>query len=123
MVGQGGFGGSGGPRTAAAVAVLLHGGSRVVDDSLVKASRYSENRPVDPNDRPGRANYFYGTYYKSQWLLSAARDAKAAEKLSAEMIASQRADGSWTGEVSDEYATANALLVLLSRDHQLWIFR
>ena len=78
---------------------------------------------LDANDRAGRAHYFYGTFYKSQWLLSAARDTKAAEKLSAEVLASQRAEGSWTGEVSDEYDTASALLVLLSRDRRLWIYR
>jgi beta-lactamase regulating signal transducer with metallopeptidase domain len=123
MAGQGGFGGSGGPRTAAAVAVLLHGGLRVVDESVVKAIRYSENMGANPNDRAGRGHYFYGTFYKSQWLLSVARDTKAAERLSAEILASQRPDGSWTDAVSDEYATASALIVLLSRDRRLWIYR
>lgn len=33
------------------------------------------------------------------------------------------ADGSWTGEVNDEYDTASALIVLLSRDRQLWNYR
>jgi hypothetical protein len=123
MAGQGGFGGSGWPKSAAAVAVLLHGGARVVDEDVVRGIRYSDNMLDDPSRRAKQGHYFYGTFYTSQWLSSAARDAKAAEKMAAEILGSQRADGSWTDSVSDEYATANALIVLLSSDRQLWIFR
>jgi hypothetical protein len=123
MAGQGGFGGSGWPKSAAAVAVLLHGGARVVDEDVVRGIRYSVGMLDDPTRRAKFGHYFYGTFYTSQWLSPAARDAKAAEKLAAEMLASQRADGSWTGDVGDEYATANALIVLLSRDRRLWMFK
>ena len=123
MAGQGGFGGSGWPRSSAAVAVLLHGGARVVDEDVVRGIRYSDKILVDPSKDLRHTHYFYGMFYASQWVMPAARDGSASEKMSAELLASQRPDGSWTGEVSDEYATANALIALLSRDRLLWICR
>jgi len=123
MSGQGGFGGSGWARSSAGVAVLLHGGARMVDEDVVRGIRYSDNILVDQNQNLRHAHYFYGMVYASQWVMSAARDGKAAEKMVAELVALQRPDGSWTDEVSDEYATASALIALLSRDRQLWIYR
>ncbi|HEY8750369.1 MAG TPA: M56 family metallopeptidase [Tepidisphaeraceae bacterium] len=118
MARQQGGGSSGWPRSAAAVAVLIHGDTRLVDDALVRGIRYASETAMAP-----RTHYFYGMYYTSQWITAAARDAKTAEAMKTAILSAQCPDGSWTGEISDEYATANALLVLQSRDARLWIFR
>jgi len=89
-----------------------------VDDALVRGIRYASETAMAP-----RTHYFYGMYYTSQWITAAARDAKTAEAMKTAILSAQCPDGSWTGEISDEYATANALLVLQSRDARLWIFR
>lgn len=122
MAGQGV--GSGYPRSAAAVAVLLHGGAKLSDGDVSRAINYILPffRPERRGDR-NAGHYYYGMYYASQWLRSGGDDSRRAyDSLAAEVLAGQRADGSWTEDFSEDYATANALIILLAPDQKLWAF-
>jgi len=119
MAGQAAFGGIGWPRSAAAVAVLIHGGARLADDDVINGIRYASDR-----SRWGiKTHYSYGMYYTSQWIGSAARDVDGAAAMRNELISAQRDDGSWDGEVSPTYATASALIALQASQQRLWMFR
>lgn len=120
MAGQGA--GSGFPRSAAGVAVLLHGGARpATDDDLRRGIEFVSRVMRISKSREG--HYFYGCYYASQWMAAdpAAHEAWAA--LAREVLDAQQADGSWKGDFSAIYATASALLILEAPQKQLWIFR
>jgi len=122
MAGQGV--GSGLPRSAAAVAVILHGGAKPSDGDVSRAINYI--LPFFRQERRGDRNaghYYYGMYYASQWLLSGGDDKRQAyDRLGAEVLAAQRPDGSWRDDFSEDYATANALIILQAPDRKLWAF-
>lgn len=120
MAGQAGFGGSGWPRSAAAVAVLIHGGAKLADEDVVKGIRFASDRSAW---QVGKTHWEYAMYYTSQWIGSAARDVEGAGAAAQQVSREQRDDGSWKGDVSDAYATASALIVLQARGQRLWIFR
>ena len=122
MAGQGGLNGSGLPRSAAAVAVLLHSGALAGDQDVRRGMDYVIARAPDRAKTEG--HYFYGCYYAGQWLHAGGDDArKAYDRLAGRLLADQENDGSWKGDFYDEYATANALVILQAPEAHLWIYR
>ena len=129
MAGQGEQGSSGLPRSAAAVAVMIHGGARPDDADVRRGINYvvaklTAAAAAGPAQQPGAVHYWYGVYYASQWLPFAGDDARNAYQRAVDDIAArQQANGSWTGDFSPEYATATALIVLQAPDRRLWIYK
>ncbi len=111
------------PRSAAGVATLYYAGiseGKPIDAGLAYVERFTPGR--------GRAteinHYFYGHYYAAQTMFLAGGDhwAKWYPAIRDELIARQNPDGSWTGEVSAEYCTAMALIVLQMPNRYLPVF-
>lgn len=120
--------GSAFPRSAAGVATLYYAGisqGNVIQRGLDYISKF---RPGNGNAAAAMAassgHYFYGQYYAMQAMFlaggkywetwyPAARD---------EIISRQAPDGSWRGEVSAEYCTAVALIVLQMPNRYLPVF-
>ena len=125
MAGQGKAGASGLPRSAAAMAVLLHGGAKPADPSIARGIQYVLQRVDAPKPSiADEGHFFYGAYYSAQWLPfvdDATRQAYAS--LRDKMIAGQQADGTWAGQMGPEYTTASALIVLQAAQKTLWIFK
>lgn len=121
MAGQGGVGGSGVPRSAAAVAVLIHGGAKPVDRDIQRGIAYL-SKTMGGRGGNSDVHYYYGRYYASQWPDSAADDPKANEQMTAELLKARQPDGSWKGDFGLTYATANALIILQAPERKLWIF-
>lgn len=131
MAGQAGKVHSGTPRSAAALAVLLHHGASPDDKQVSQSLEYVARaafpqRPLPPGSpEAGQLGHvWYLNYYASQALPTAGGDAAGAyERLSKKVIGEQADDGSWQGDLSPQYATACALIVLQAPDRQLWIFK
>jgi Squalene-hopene cyclase C-terminal domain/Prenyltransferase and squalene oxidase repeat len=119
-----GGGGSGFERSAAGVATLYYAGIFEGNDlkrGLDYIVRFQPDR--------GRANqqfghYFYGQYYAAQAMFLAGGDywKNWYPAIREELLRRQRPDGSWSGEVSDEYCTAVALIVLQMPNRYLPVF-
>jgi len=125
MAGQGPVGRSGLPRSAAAVAVVLHGGAAADNQDVNRGISYvTPFVAAEADSSPGEGHYWYGAYYASQWLPAAGDQAhQAYTRLSDQIVAGQKPDGSWADPIGPEYATACALLVLQAPDRRLWIYR
>ncbi len=119
-------GSSGFERSAAGVATLYYAG--IFEGNDLKRGLEYINR-----FRPGRqrgqgqqqfGHYYYGHYYAAQAMFLAGgdywRDWYPAVR--DELLSRQRADGHWDGEVSDEYCTAVALIVLQMPNRYLPVF-
>jgi hypothetical protein len=124
MAGQGKAGASGLPRSAAAIAVLLHGGAKPSDQSISRGIQYVLQHLEAPKPSLGQeGHFFYGAYYASQWFPfvdDATR--KTYASLQNRITTGQQADGTWAGQMGPEYTTASALIVLQSPQKKLWIF-
>ena len=124
VIGQGG--GSMFPRSAAGVATLFYAG--VYDGEEVrKGVAYVEQ--FLPGKNAGRAermsgHYFYGHYYavQSMFLAGGEHWAKWFPAIREELLSSQQAAGNWTGDTSDSYATAMALIILQMPKRYLPVF-
>jgi hypothetical protein len=131
MAGQAGKVHSGTPRSAAAVAVLLHHGAAPDDKQVSQSLAYISESAFPPKPLPPGSpesgsvgHVWYLNYYASQALPLAGGDAaRAYEQLCKKVIGEQADDGSWQGDLSPQYATASALIVLQAPDRQLWIFK
>lgn len=117
MAGQGI--GSGFPRSAAGVAVLLHSGAKPADDADLRRGTEYLTRTLGAST-PG--HYFYGRYYVSQWLPTDPAQRDRWNALTRELLDAQQPDGSWKDDFNAVYGTASALLILQAPQKHLWIF-
>ena len=118
-------GGSGFERSAAGVATLYYAGIFEGNDlkrGLEYISRFRPGRPRTQEQQFG--HYYYGHYYAAQAMFLAGGDywRDWYPAIREELLAKQRADGHWDGEVSDEYCTAVALIVLQMPNRYLPVF-
>lgn len=115
--GDGGFryqiggGGSAFARSAASVLGLMLGGER--DWPGVQRGLAYLARNAEQETRGGR-HYFYGQYYAIQAAYQAGDDYYRSwyPRIHDHLVKNQRPDGSWGGEISEQYATAMSILIL-----------
>lgn len=120
---RGGGGGSGFERSAAGVATLYYAG--IFEGNDLKRGLEYINR-FRPGRRQSQAlgHYYYGQYYAAQAMFLAGGDYWTGwyPAIRDELLSRQRPDGHWDGEVSDEYCTAVALVVLQMPNRYLPVF-
>ena len=120
-----GGGGSGFERSAAGVATLYYAGIFEGNDLKRGLEYISRFRPGRNRGQPQQfGHYYYGQYYAAQAMFLAGGDywSEWYPAIRDELIARQRTDGHWDGEVSDEYCTAVALIVLQMPNRYLPVF-
>lgn len=112
------------PRSAAGVVALYSAG---IYDSpeITKGLEYLTRFQPQPNTAPYEGYYYYGHYYAVQamWHAGGEHWQKWYPAVRDQLISRQQEDGSWTGEVSTEYCTAMACLVLQTPNNYLPIFQ
>ena len=118
-------GGSAFPRSAAGLASLYYAGI-YEGESVEQAHDYlTQFRPGgDEGRRGGNAHYFYGHYYAVQTMFLAGGDRWATwyPLIRDELVAKQRPDGSWQGEINEDYCTAMSLIILQMPNRYLPVF-
>lgn len=123
MAGQGGFGGSGFPRSAAGCCALYYAG--VFDnDKLKKGLDYVFKFAPGTGGNPrNEGHYFYGYYYATQAMFLAGGHywSDFYPAIRDELIRSQIGDH-WQGDFSEDYATAMALIILQMPNRYLPVF-
>jgi len=123
MAGQG-LGGSGFPRSAAGVAALYYAG--VFDgDNVKKGLEYLKAYiPGKGGNGRNEGHYFYGHYYAVQANFLAGGDywANWYPAIRDELIKNHVADGSWSGDFSEDYATSMALIILQMPNRYLPVY-
>ena len=130
MARMGGGSQSGFGRSAAGVASLYYAGhfqGNDLDRGLKYLKQYTPARGA--HAVPGEAmenegNYFYGNYYAMQamFLAGGAYWADWYPAVRDQMIARQGSAGNWSGEYSEDYCTAMALIVLQMPNRYLPVF-
>jgi hypothetical protein len=116
--------GSGFARSAAGVASLYYGGVCEGDDlkrGLNYLMQFVPNRGMSDSE----GHYFYGHYYAVQAMFLAGGDywAKWYPAIRDQLISrQQKATGAWSGDVTDDYATALALIILQMPHRYLPVF-
>jgi hypothetical protein len=124
------FGGgtpSGFGRSAAGVASLYyadHQGAEL-ERGLKYLKQYTPGKSHagnDPMDQEG--NYFYGNYYAVQAMFLAGGDywSDWYPGVRDQLIARQNSNGGWSGEYSDDYCTAMAMIILQMPNRYLPVF-
>ena len=114
------------PRSAAGVATLYYAGEsggKPIDSGLAYIERFRPGR-AGANADSINGHYFYGHYYAAQAMFLAGGEhwAKWYPAVRDELVARQSPDGSWNGEVTGEYCTAMALIVLQMPNRYLPVF-
>jgi hypothetical protein len=116
---QGGVQGHAFARTAAGVAALysaglykgpeVEAGLRFLKTRCLPGSRFAMRDDFRPD-----MHYFYGHYYAVQamWTAGGAYWAEWYPAIRTELLARQRADGSWLDQICAHYATAMACIIL-----------
>jgi hypothetical protein len=120
----GGGGGSGFARSAAGVATLYYAGvfeGKDIERGLNYLKQFS------PSNQAGRGDghYFYGQYYAVQAMFLAGGDYWATwyPAIRNQLISNQDVhNGNWSGEVSEDYATSIALIILQMPNRYLPVF-
>ncbi|MGN6628180.1 MAG: prenyltransferase/squalene oxidase repeat-containing protein [Tepidisphaeraceae bacterium] len=122
---QGGFGGgSGFARTGAGIASLFYAGV-YEGKEISKGLEYLRRFMPGKNRADTEGNFYYGQYYAVQAMfLSGGQDwATWYPAIREELLRRQnKATGLWSGDVSDEYATAMALLILQMPNRYLPVY-
>jgi prenyltransferase beta subunit len=123
MAGQGGFGGSGFPRSAAGCCALYYSGIFEGDNlqkGLDYVKRFTPGQGANPR---AEGHYFYGYYYATQAMFLAGGDYWATfyPAIRQELINSQQTDH-WQGDFSEDYATSMALIILQMPNRYLPVF-
>jgi hypothetical protein len=132
MARMGGGGGSGFARSAAGVAALYYAGIFGGND-LERGLKYLQQFTPAGAGQGGAAggaqidmegHYFYGNYYAVQAMFLAGGDywANWYPAIRDQLIARQTPDGNWTGDISDDYATAMALIILQMPNRYLPVY-
>lgn len=124
--GAGGMGGSAFPRSAAGVAALYYAGAfqdKAVEKGLAYLKQHTPGRGGAADAIGG--HYFYGQYYGVQAMFLAGGDYWAAwyPAIRDQLVARQnKTSGLWSGDVSEDYATAMALIILQMPNRYLPVF-
>ena len=108
-----GGGGSAFPRSAAGCAILYYAGvynGQEVNNGI----KYLSKQLPGQSENVSSGHSFYGNYYGTQAMFMAGGDAwgKWWPAVRKQIIGLQQSDGNWSGEASDQYATAMALIIL-----------
>ena len=116
------------PRSAAGVATLFYAGvseGETIDRGLAYIERFRPGAGGEGprNDGVG-GHYYYGHYYAAQAMFLAGEEHWALwyPAIRDELVARQAREGSWTGEVTSEYCTAMALIILQMPNRYLPVF-
>jgi len=125
--GGGGGGGSGFARSAAGVASLFYAGIYEGDDVERGLKFLKQYVPVKggPAAPDAEGHYFYGHYYAVQAMFLAGGEYWATfyPALRDQLIERQsKTTGSWSGDVSDDYATSMALIILQMPNRYLPVY-
>jgi hypothetical protein len=124
MARSSGMGGSAFPRSAAGVATLYYAGI-YEGDEIARGLAYVQRSIPRGGAVRGESHYYYGHYYAVQAMFMSGGEAWAKwfPAIRDELIRRQnRAAGNWSGEISDEYATAMALIILQMPNRYLPVF-
>ena len=118
-----GGGGSGFERSAAGVATLYYSGIFEGND-LKRGLDYTARFIPGKNRNQQTGHYFYGQYYAAQAMFLAGGQywSDWYPAIRDELLNRQRPTGQWDGEISDEYCTAIALIVLQMPNRYLPVF-
>jgi len=122
VAGQGS--GSGFARSAAGVAALYYGGVFEGND-LKRGLDYLKQFTPGKGASDSEGHYFYGHYYAVQAMFLAGGDywGKWYPAIRDQLISRQnRNTGGWSGDVTDEYATALGLIILQMPHRYLPVF-
>ncbi len=121
---EAGAGGSGFERSAAGVAALYYAGVFEGNDLNRGLDYVKQFIPRAAAPQGGYSHYFYGQYYACQAMFLAGGDywSDWYPAIRDELLARQDAAGFWSGEVSNEYCTACALIVLQMPNRYLPVF-
>ncbi len=129
MARMGGGSGSGFGRSAAGVASLYYAGhfqGNDLDRGLKFLKQYTpgRTRSGNPEMMDMEGQYFYGNYYSVQAMFLAGGDywKEWYPGIRDQLIARQNANGSWAGEVTDDYCTSMALIILQMPNRYLPVF-
>jgi hypothetical protein len=122
MASQGGP--SGFPRSAAGCAALYYAGV-FEGDTLERGLKYVKQfQPRQGVPQQNEGHYFYGNYYAVQAMFLSGGEywAEWFPAIRDELCDKQKPDGSWDGDVSTEYATAMALIILQMPNRYLPVY-
>lgn len=126
MARQGGGGGSGFARSAAGVSALYYAGVFEGDDITRGLNYIKKFTPTKGAPNPEmEGHYYYGNYYAVQAMFLAGGDywAKWYPAIREQLIAKQNpAEGKWSGDFSDDYATSMALIILQMPNRYLPVY-
>ena len=130
MMRMGGGSQSGFGRSAAGVASLYYAGhfqGNDLDRGLKYLRQYLPARGRHASGGQGmenEGNYFYGNYYAMQAMFLAGGNywAEWYPAVRDQMVARQGSGGSWSGEYSEDYCTAMALIALQMPNRYLPVF-
>ena len=129
MARMGGGSGSGFGRSAAGVASLYYAGvftGNDLDRGLKFLKQYTpgHTRAGNPEMMDTEGQYFYGNYYSVQAMFLAGGDywKDWYPGVRDQLIARQNNSGSWSGEVTDDYCTSMALIILQMPNRYLPVF-
>ena len=116
--------GSGFARSAAGVASLYYAGifeGNDLKDGLNYLKQYVPGKGSSPEME---GHYYYGNYYAVQAMFLAGGDywAEWYPAIRDQLIARQGPTGSWSGDVSDDYSTSLALIILQMPNRYLPVF-
>lgn len=123
-----GGGGSIFPRSAAGVATLFYAGiyeGEEIKKGIAYVEQYLPGKGgggAGPDGMMG--HYYYGHYYavQSMFLAGGEHWKKWFPAIRSELIRSQGANGMWSGDVSEDYATSMALIILQMPKRYLPVF-
>jgi hypothetical protein len=123
MAHQGG-GGSGFARSAAGVASLYYAGVFEGPDIKKGLEYLRQFGPGKNGNAANEGHYYYGNYYAVQANFLAGGDYWSTfyPAIRDELIAKQAHDGSWSGDFSEEYATAMALIIIQMPNRYLPVY-
>ena len=113
------------PRSAAAL-VALYSAGIYEGDEIDAGLDYLMRHPPMPNQQPRQRYYYYGHYYAVQamWHAGGQRWKTWYQAVRDVMLSQQeKKEGSWFVEISPEYCTAMACLVLQMPNNYLPIFQ
>ncbi len=130
MARMGGGNGSGFGRSAAGVASLYYAGhfqGNDLDRGLKFLKQYTPGRNArsgNPEMMDMEGQYFYGNYYSVQAMFLAGGDywKNWYPGIRDQLIARQSGPGNWSGEITDDYCTSMALIILQMPNRYLPVF-
>lgn len=122
-----GGGGSIFPRSAAGVATLFYAGiyeGEEINKGIAYVEQFTPGRGGGGNNENMMGHYYYGQYYavQSMFLAGGEHWRKWFPAIRSELIHNQADNGLWSGDVSEDYATAMSLIILQMPKRYLPVF-